>query len=497
MLRTMHSRFTLLGVLSYLKWSQSEPQVLNLYAFDSTNSDPDAVCNDGTRGGYYFSKAIDPSQENVFVVHLPGGGQCYDQVSCDERAESYKSFNFTTPTLSVTGYLDASPDRTPLWGANKAYLVYCSSDGYMGDAPASNATWGYHFRGQRLVHSLFQALTLNHGFNQSKTVYLTGSSAGARGTMVHIDQLVKDYIPSTASVIGLLDSPYYLDVPPYSSLSPGFQYQEQQKYKYFSTLAILSPECIAAYPQTSDQWKCQFGEYRMPFVKTSYFLISAQFDSYQLNELTRATLDVYTPEITAYATEFGVHDRASLQNLQQSVAPAPPPRPVAHVHSSGHSDARGSKTHPFIRTGFFPPPASEDPKALPNPRSIRGYGYYSTGCYNHAVGTSDLFYKTATYNKTILRDAFSEYLSHHTTALNLLEARKERMERPLDSFQQEYKGKRPRRQTRESPEQVRKSEKEELTHAVENESDKTSAWSAAWIDTCTSFQCGMYCNGIV
>ena len=482
----MHRSFILLGVLSCLQLSHSEPQALNLFPFDSTNSDPDAVCNDGTRGGYYFAKAIDPSQEHVFVVHLPGGGQCYDQVSCDERAVSYKSFNFTTPTLSVTGYLDASPDRTPLWGANKAYLVYCSSDGYMGDAPASTATWGYHFRGQRLVRSLFQALALNHGFNQSKTVYLTGSSAGARGTMVHIDQLVKDYIPSTASVIGLLDSPYYLDVPPYSSQSQGFQYQEQQKYKYFNTLAILSPECIAAYPQTADQWKCQFGEYRMPFVKTSYFLISAQFDSYQLNELTRATLDVYTPETTAYATEFGAHDRASLQKLQDSVAPASPPRPVAHAHSGGHSEARSSKTHSFIRTGYIPPPTAEDPKSLQNPHSIRGYGYYSTACYNHAVGTSDLFYKTATNNKTILRDAFSEYLSHHATAVNLLEARKERKE---IAFQQEYNGKRSRRQTLESQEP--KNEK----RVIESE-DKPNAWSVAWMDSCVSFQCGMYCNGI-
>lgn len=495
----MHYCIALLGLLSLLEQSRSAPQVLDLHQFDPTTSDPDAVCNDGTRGGYYFSKAVDPNQENVFVVHLPGGGQCYDHESCDERADNYKSFNYAQPTLAVTGYLDASAEHTPLWGANKAYLVYCSSDGYMGDAPSSNATWGYHFRGQRLVHALFKALALNHGFNQSKTVYLTGSSAGARGMMVHIDQLVRDYIPPTAIVIGLFDSPYYLDVPPYSSLSKGFQYQEQQKYKYFNTLAVLSSECLATYPQPVDQWKCQFGEYRMPFVKTPYFLISSQFDSYQLGELTRSTPVVYTSEITAYATEFGVHDRASLQTLLESVASMPPPQPIAHVHSIGSSND-GSETpefakkHPFIRIGHFPPPTVSD-KPVVNAERSRGYGYFSTACYNHAIGTSELFYKTATNNKTILRDAFTEYLSHYATAMNNIKARNERIENP---FQQEYKGKgkRPRRQTLERLEEVEMKEKQEVNNEIRAVVDSKEAWSVSWIDTCTSFQCGLFCNGI-
>ncbi len=46
-------------------------QKLQLSMFDR-DSEPDAVCNDGTMGGYYFSSASDPSQSSVFVVYLPG-----------------------------------------------------------------------------------------------------------------------------------------------------------------------------------------------------------------------------------------------------------------------------------------------------------------------------------------------------------------------------------------------------------------------------------------
>ena len=474
---------------------ECDPQTLNLIPFDDLNSDPHALCNDGTRGGYYFAKALDPEQSNVFVVHLPGGGQCYDKVSCDSRSANMKSFSYAAPTISVGGFLDASPDRTPLWGANKAYLYYCSSDGYMGDAPASNETWGYHFRGQRLVHSIFKALTLNHGFGDASLVYLTGTSAGARGYMTHIDQVAEERIPHSATVIGLLDAPYYIDVEPYSSASMGFQYQEQQKYKYFNTHGILSRDCTDAF-EPSEQWKCQFGEYRMPFVKTPYFLITSQFDSYQLEELTRSSPDQYTPEMVTYATDFGTYDRTSMQNLSSNVAP--PLGAVGSTHTQFDYAAihevppyninEGHHHHPALRALSSPSPSltAVDTRALPLPPPSAprlshrgehrgGYGFYSTACYYHAIGTSDLFYKTATNDKVILRDAFEAYLAQ-------LPARFQHPDRslPVDRGHKQH-----------SRGDVGGDA------ALWKESEGGEGWSMSWIDTCTTFNCCLYCQGIV
>ena len=494
-------RFSLLALLSvFLVKCSGEPQIMNLIKFDDSNSDPDALCNDGTRGGYYFSKAIDPSQADVFVVHLPGGGQCYDKPSCDSRAANLKSFSYAAPTISVTGFLDASSDNTPLWGANKAYLYYCSSDGYMGDAPASAATWGYHFRGQRLVHSLFQALALNHGFNESTLVYLTGSSAGARGYMAHIDQLVEQWIPSSASVIGLLDSPYYLDVSPYSPDSKGFQYQEQQKYKYYNTQAILSADCVAAYPHPDDQWKCQFGEHRMPFVKTPYFLIFDQFDSYQLNELTGSSPSVYTPATAAYTEEFALYGRTSVTNLSISTGSTPPPPPVAHPHSSD------MEKHAFIRNGHFAPPkahvstvatTSTISTSIPKPASAGpGYGYYSPACYYHAIGTSNLFYTTATDDKTILRDAFASYLSHFPAGVR---KRGGEMKEVADVFVQEWRGSGNVSEVSGggSGDSNNVGLSSHAHHDHTNHHKSGGGWVMSWIDSCVGVACGRYCNGIV
>lgn len=45
--------------------------------------------------------------------------------------------------------------------------------------------------------------------------------------------------------------------------------------------ARLGEECAAIYPE-GEQWKCLFGEYRLPFVKTPYLMSASQFDRYQL-----------------------------------------------------------------------------------------------------------------------------------------------------------------------------------------------------------------------
>lgn len=376
--------FAFFSVLVLLFQRVSGEQKLDLVLFDDKIGGDLAVCNDGTRGGYYFAKAVDPTQADVYVVHLRGGGQCYDKQSCDDREPRYKSNKYFDESILADGLLDNDPEKTPLWGANKVELAYCSSDGYMGDAPASETTWGYHFRGQRLVHSLFQALIRDHNFSNARMVYLTGSSAGARGLMVHVDQLVQQYIPAQArdNVIAYLDSPYYLDVTPYSPAFAGFQYQEQQKYAYYNTTAILSEECLAMYPE--EQWKCQYGQFRMPFVRTPYFLVTSQYDSYQLEGNTQVQPAQYTRATKTYAERFAATERTHLDELALVLA------------ESGANSTNATEPSPSVR-------------------HRGGYGIYSWACYNHAVANSPRFYTVATSEGVTQQDAFEAYLAANPT----------------------------------------------------------------------------------
>lgn len=376
----IHNVFILMLSHLFLIKCEDGGQVLTLKMFD-INMEPTALCNDGTPGGYYFASAIDSSQSNVYVIYLPGaefelffftnpmtgGGQCYDESSCTSRSQDMMSSTHFSNTVVVNGFLDSSPSKSPLWAANKAYLGYCSSDAYMGDIAASNSTWGYHFRGQSLVRAMVRALINEHNLSSASTIVFAGSSAGARGVMTHLDTITQDMFPPSALLVALLDSPYYLDIEPYSASFEGFDYQEQQKYLLYNTTGIVSAECEAAYPG-EDKWKCQFGQYRMPFVSVPYFLIASQYDSYQLDSNIGESSDSYDDTETAYATSFGTSTRDSLDTLISSLQ---------------------------NRSG-------EDPI---------GYGIYSWACYNHAVGSSYAFYTLATNSGVTQKDAFEEFLN--------------------------------------------------------------------------------------
>lgn len=59
------------------------PSSTKMHLISLSSADPFAVCNDGTAGGYYFSPS--PTSKNIFLIHLPGGAQCYDEESCQKR----------------------------------------------------------------------------------------------------------------------------------------------------------------------------------------------------------------------------------------------------------------------------------------------------------------------------------------------------------------------------------------------------------------------------
>ena len=191
--------------------------------------------------------------------------------------------------------------------------------------------------------------------------------------MANIDVLVgEEAFPLNATLAAFLDSLYYVDIASYDPSFPGFQYQEQQKYRLFNTTRILSAPCTAAYPDPADQWKCQFGQYRMPFVTTRYLVLTAQFDGYQLPYLTGVgSTSQYNASVTAYAVEFGNLTVTEFTALSQSNAVTGPPR--ARVVN----------------------------------------GFYSWACYNHDVSDSATFYDGSckTNDNITMNDALRVFLN--------------------------------------------------------------------------------------
>lgn len=330
--------------------------------------DPFAVCNDGSPTAFHFAPAIDPAYQNTFLIYLPGGGQCFDYESCTTRwknsGNTYMSSKSYTNVTLRGGIFDTNPANSPFWGANKVILGYCTSDGYMGDVVASDQTWGWHFRGARTVITLVKDLVKNYGLSDKSTIIMSGGSAGARGTMTLLDLLVRDYFPKGSRVVGFLDSPYYLDVAPYSANFLGFPYQEQSKYQYFNTTNVFYDACLTEYGSSeADLWKCQFGQYRVPLINTPFLMVASQFDSYQLSNNMQTSPPYKSQEETNYAVEFGQKTKSLVKGLSTST------------------------------------------------KEGRIYSYLSWACYNHDVSEGDGFYKIKTSSGVSQNIALQQFLA--------------------------------------------------------------------------------------
>jgi hypothetical protein len=163
----------------------------------------------------YFKAATDPSYQNDWLIYLQGGDWCWDKISCDNRHKNspllMSSSDWTT-TYTLSGIFDSSADHSPLHAVNLAFIRYCTSDGHMGDRAASDETFGYHFRGRRVIAASIAALkTKGLANGHSQRLFFGGASAGGRGAMAALD-FVSGYLNQPAvSVFGVLDSPLWID----------------------------------------------------------------------------------------------------------------------------------------------------------------------------------------------------------------------------------------------------------------------------------------------
>ena len=176
----------------------------------------EALCNDGTMSGYWFRAS--PTNSSVWIVHQQGGGWCYDSASCKGRSSTQRSSKDWPATMSVEGLFDSTDAR--LKTANLAYVGYCSSDGYAGNADASVSSFGFAFRGRAIVAAVFDDLRVRHGLGTAPgtQVLYGGCSAGARGALwnagsVHAGLLAT--VGANLSRFGvLLDSAFWVDIAP-------------------------------------------------------------------------------------------------------------------------------------------------------------------------------------------------------------------------------------------------------------------------------------------
>ena len=137
---------------------------------------------------------------------------------------------------------------------------YCSSDIWSGDAPASNSTFGYTFRGSRIVTAVMNGLLQNQGLGATpgQRLLFGGCSAGAIGAMNNIEA-VAAMMPSTVQTWGFLDGAGLLDIQPRGwNWRPYLETLQSLMSEMLGfSQPVFQPYCAQMFP--GELWKCLIG----------------------------------------------------------------------------------------------------------------------------------------------------------------------------------------------------------------------------------------------
>jgi len=230
---------------------------------------PNAVCNDGTVPVFYLSRG---SESDKWVIWFKGGAACGDEASCRARSPALssstpwrridtlgdKSNPDTSEDGKAGGILSSSASVNPDFHAwNRVYVVYCSSDEWIGTRKASPESFGMHFEGRNIALAIVDALkdgaavgrpTLEEGTK----VILAGSSAGGNGVRANIDLL--------ASKLGGMDVKGFADAGITPEVTPvrGAGGEEGKKARLALWQGEGDASCVAALG-ASEAWRCSEG----------------------------------------------------------------------------------------------------------------------------------------------------------------------------------------------------------------------------------------------
>jgi hypothetical protein len=210
---------------------------------------------------------------------------CWDGESCHDRytSKQYWMSSTTWPAQMAQGGIFGL-DNSGWATANRVYVKYCSSDLWAGDVAASTATWGYAFRGTRIVAATITSLVTTYGMGKTagERLLFGGCSAGAIGAMNNLDAVAAQ-VPASMQVQGLLDAASLVDVRPagWAFSNDVIPLQTLMAELVAAITPVFAPTCAARH-NGAGAWKCLLGQYRMPLLETPFFANIPQIDDFEL-----------------------------------------------------------------------------------------------------------------------------------------------------------------------------------------------------------------------
>lgn len=292
---------------------------------------PDALCADGSATALYVRAARSQRHRDDWVIYLQGGGSCDGGEDCHARwlgrdgnfgANKLSSQYAPARGINAGGIL--SPDgRNPFADWNHAFVYYCSSDGWSGQARDLVAEaqhegvptrYRLHQLGARIVDAVIDRLRGGAGLVQyagpdgtrralpdldaAGTVLLAGSSAGGSGVRTHADrvgELLQAQRPGCPGrecdlrYAAVIDASYGLasaDLEHAGSRACGpadpsaCSYETSMRIRWFGILrgfrdGIADASCEAFHASLGDPWRCADGAHVLEHHLATPFFVRA------------------------------------------------------------------------------------------------------------------------------------------------------------------------------------------------------------------------------
>ena len=270
MIRLLGAFLASVALLPFAHAGDIERLTLHLVSEDAA-ARHDAACLDGSLPGLYVRHG-DPTR---LMLYFKGGGWCYDEQECLERASTRLGTSDVLPKYSGGGgLLSAALPANPAQNDTMAYLWYCDGASFAsqreGNVTVPGSTSTLRMRGRANLDAMMDTLRDNLGvdFAGLQRVIVAGSSAGSLAVSLSAVHLRKTY---------------FSHIPDYAVLADAGWFQKRDAYeKEMNNVAAMGNVSVSMFARDAFA-----GLSTLPKV----VITNALFDTWQLLNVLTPPLD--------------------------------------------------------------------------------------------------------------------------------------------------------------------------------------------------------------
>ncbi|HEU4740329.1 MAG TPA: pectin acetylesterase-family hydrolase [Meiothermus sp.] len=156
------------------------------------------MCSDGSPWKFYVS----PGAANKVVLDFQGGGACWNEGNCNPQTATYTRAVQANELFLAQGIYNRLSTANPFYGWTHVFVPYCTADIHWGNATVQYGQTTIQHKGALNAKAALDWLFANR--QSPDTVFVTGCSAGAYGSVMWAPYVMRQY--PTAKVIQLGDA---------------------------------------------------------------------------------------------------------------------------------------------------------------------------------------------------------------------------------------------------------------------------------------------------